>query len=411
MSKESTKNLSEQLFAPRQTSKETSTLSRIACSESSDKKLGWYRVLRRPQWIWQGVDPIEMEAIFSRIANVNSPRTQDHLLDTVIGYRPGNWIYEWSSAANKHHQKARNYLDANQKAEAGEQLMKASTYYSIAAYPHIKGDELAAQAEIQANQLFREAMTCLKVTMKTVPIHYENSTFDANLYLPRMDVLLPTVIVTGGLDTLQSELWCLYRDYLAPAGYAMITLDMPSVGSSRRWALTEDSSRLHQALLQQIRDIPWVDHYQVSILGLRFGGNIAARLGCLEPSRLKSAVSVGGTIHSLFSTPNVMQKLPRMHIDMLASRFGKSGASQATIMSQLSALSLKNQGLLARRKSSVPMLGVSLKGDQLSSELDNQMIAVSSYGGKSLIISEGNLYQGYQRVMTEAVSWIKDSMK
>lgn len=65
MSEPSKSNLSEKLFAPRQTSKETSSLVRIAHAQASsvhnaldgDTEHGWYRSLRRPQWIWQGVEP------------------------------------------------------------------------------------------------------------------------------------------------------------------------------------------------------------------------------------------------------------------------------------------------------------------------------------------------------------------
>ncbi len=77
MSEPSKTNLSEKLFAPRQTSKETSSLVKLANVSSKpmhnaidgDSEAGWYRILRRPQWAWQGIDPIEMEAIFSRMAN------------------------------------------------------------------------------------------------------------------------------------------------------------------------------------------------------------------------------------------------------------------------------------------------------------------------------------------------------
>ncbi|MDI4751557.1 alpha/beta hydrolase, partial [Salmonella enterica subsp. enterica serovar Anatum] len=41
----------------------------------------------------------------------------------------------------------------------------------------------------------------------------------------------------------------LYERYFAPRGIAMLTLDMPSVGFSSKWKLTQDSSLLHQHVL------------------------------------------------------------------------------------------------------------------------------------------------------------------
>ena len=59
MSEPSKTNLSEKLFAPRQTSKETSSLVKLAHvvdapihnALDGDTEAGWYRVMRRPQWI------------------------------------------------------------------------------------------------------------------------------------------------------------------------------------------------------------------------------------------------------------------------------------------------------------------------------------------------------------------------
>ncbi|MEZ8096554.1 esterase FrsA [Photobacterium swingsii] len=419
MSEPSKSNLSEKLFAPRQTSKETSSLVRIAHAQASsvhnaldgDTEHGWYRSLRRPQWIWQGVEPIEMEALFARLAGSDAPRTSEEQLDTVIGYKPGNWIYEWSQLAGQHHKKSREHVEAKQPEKAVDELLKSSTYYSIAAYPHLKGDALAAQAEVQANQTYREAMELSPHQMKTIDVKYEGKTFQAFIHLPRTDKLLPTVIVSGGLDTLQSDLWPLYRDYLAPAGYAMVTLDMPSVGHSARWPLTEDTSRLHQALLQQIKDVPWVDHHRVAMLGLRFGGNAAIRLGFLEPTRLKTCISVGGAIHSFLSQPKLLDKMPQMYLDMIASRMGKHGVSRQSLLAHLPAWSLKHQGLLGRRKVAVPMLGISLKNDPVCPESDNQLIAMSSYGGKAVTLPEKPLHDGYHRSMLTIMEWLADKLE
>ena len=418
MSEPSKTNLSEKLFAPRQTSKETSSLVRLAnvvdtpihSALDGDSEVGWYRVLRRPQWIWQGIDPIEMEAILSRMANSEAPRTRADLLDTVIGYKPGNWVYEWCQSGAMYHKAARALLEQGEKAKAAEQLLTASMYYSIGAYPHIKGDELAAQAELQANQAYRDAMEHMPHQMRTIDVKYENKTFQAFIHLPCTDKLLPTVIVSGGLDMLQSDLWRLYHDYLGPAGFAMITLDMPSVGHSSQWSLTEDTSRLHQALLLQVKDVPWVDHTRVAMLGLRFGGNAAIRLGFLEPSRLKTCISVGGVIHSGLTDIKQLDAMPRMYLDMMASRLGKNGVSKTSLLSHLPAWSLKQQGLLARRKVDVPMLGIGLKGDPVCSEMDNQLIAMSSRGGKAMTLPEKPLHDGYHRAMTAAVDWLKDKL-
>lgn len=64
----------------------------------------------------------------------------------------------------------------------------------------------------------------------------------------------------GGLDAMQTDYYSLYERYFAPRGVAMLTIDMPSVGFSSKWKLTQDSSLLHQHVLKALPNVPWVDH-------------------------------------------------------------------------------------------------------------------------------------------------------
>ena len=68
----------------------------------------------------------------------------------------------------------------------------------------------------------------------------------------------------------------------------MLTIDMPSVGFSSKWKLTQDSSLLHQHVLKALPNVPWVDHTRVAAFGFRFGANVAVRLAYrFESPRLK----------------------------------------------------------------------------------------------------------------------------
>ena len=54
------------------------------------------------------------------------------------------------------------------------------------------------------------------------------------------------------------------ENYFAPLGIAMLTLDMPPIGFSSKWKLTQDTSLLHQHALRHRQDMPWVDQRQVA---------------------------------------------------------------------------------------------------------------------------------------------------
>nr|WP_198928784.1 esterase FrsA [Enterovibrio norvegicus] len=405
-------NLSVKLFKPTKHAKETSTIVGSVNQASNDidsvldgdSDNSWYRVLRRPQWTWQGVDPIEMEETLARIAASDNDRSNDKLLDTVVGYRSGNWPYEWTQTGISHQKTALLKEEQGDKEGAFTDWLRASTCFSIAGYPHLKGDPLSQQTEILANKAFHSAMEKSTFRIEKVVTKVDGKSLEGFLYIPHTDEPLPTVIVSGSLDSLQTDLWHLFQTYFAPANIAMLTLDMPSVGRSSAWKLTEDSSRLHQAMLHELVSVPWVDQHRVGCLGIRFGANAAVRMAFVEQNLIKSCVSVGGILHAMLTDAKRLKNIPPMHLDTIASRMGKSSAS-ASLLTQLQALSLRHQGLLNGRKTKVPILALGLDGDPVCPDSDNQLAALYSYGGRAKTLPSKPIHDGYHRIMLEAIEW------
>ncbi|VTP64283.1 fermentation/respiration switch protein [Leclercia adecarboxylata] len=134
-------NLSEILFKPKFKHPETSTLVRRfnsgvqpAVQSALDGKNvpHWYRMVNRLMWIWRGIDPREILDVQARIVMSQAERTDDDLYDTVVGYRGGNWIYEWAKQAMIWQQKASQEDDP---LLSGKHWLHACNLYSIAAYP------------------------------------------------------------------------------------------------------------------------------------------------------------------------------------------------------------------------------------------------------------------------------------
>ncbi|KXF79820.1 esterase FrsA [Enterovibrio coralii] len=417
MSETESENLSIKLFKQHKHAKETSTivgsvnqgLSAMHNALDGDSDNSWYRILRRPQWIWQGVDPIEMEETLARIAVSDNDRSSEKLLDTVVGYRPGNWSYEWTQCGMRHQKTAQSLDESGNKSDAANKWLLASTCFSIAAYPHLKGDPLSLQAETLANKAFHNAIDKLPYKVKTVVTQVDGRPLEGFLYLPHTNEPLPTVIVSGGVDSLQTDAWRLFETYFAPANIAMLTLDMPSVGRSSHWSLTEDTSRLHQAMVQELRSVPWVDHHRVGCLGVRMGANAAVRMAFVEQNNVKSCVSIGGMLHTMLNEAYQHKNIPPMYLDTIASRMGKPAAS-ASLLTQLQALSLKNQGLLTGRRTKVPVLALSLDGDPVCPDTDNQLAALYSQGGKAKTLPSKPLHDGYHRIMLEAMDWFSKTL-
>lgn len=408
----SSSNLSEELFKPRFKHPETSALVRRRVGQTvavhstldGENHTRWYRMLNRLMWAWRGVPLQEIGEVLARIAVSREDHTDPALLDTVIGFRNGNWIYEWSRQAGIWQQQAMESDDAH----AGQAWLQAAHLYSLGAYPHIKGDELAEQAQTLANRAYEEATRRLPGELKalefTIP---DGSPISGFLHMPPgVGAPYPVVLMCGGLDTLQSDHYRLFHDYLAPRGIAMLTIDMPSVGFSAKYKLTQDSSFLHQHVLRGLESVPWIDHTRVVAFGFRFGANVAVRLAYLEASRLRGVACLGPMVHSLLTESQRQDRVPEMYMDMLASRLGMANASTSALRTELGRYSLKMQGLLGRR-TPVPMLSGFWQNDPFSPEEDSRLIARSSVDGQLLPITFSPVMKNFDLALQQMGDWIE----
>ncbi|MCX8959263.1 esterase FrsA [Erwinia psidii] len=407
------KNLSEELFKPRFKHPETSSLVRrlhhhqpltIYSALEGESHTGWYRMINRLLWAWRGVSPLEMGEVLARIASSQAEHTDDQLLDTVVGYRGGNWVYEWSKQASLWQERAAGEQDDQ---AAGHSLLQAVNLFSIAGYPYLKGDELAEQAQLMASRAYEQAAARLPGELKELEFAIAGaSPVSGFLHMPaRSRAPYPTVLLCGSLDGLQTDHYRLFHRYLAPRGIALLTVDMPSIGFSAKWKLTQDTSFLHQQVLQQLSGVPWVDHTRVAAFGLRFGANVAVRLAYLESNRLRAVACLGPVVHSLLSDRQWQDKVPEMYMDVLASRLGMASAADCALRMELNCYSLKTQGLLGRR-CPTPMLSAYWRDDPFSPEEESRLIARSSAQSQLMMIERSPALSSFDRALHDIVVWL-----
>lgn len=411
-------NLSEKLFKPRVRQIETSTLvsySSHTLSQlenhsvlSGSSHNHWYRTLNRLMWIWRGIDAIEIEEVLSRIAISDAKRSRDEWLDTVIGNRRGNWCFEWSNQAMRWQQKA---LEFEKGQEACDAWLRAANLYSIAAYPFIKGDELADQAIVLACKAYDSAAKFSQYQLKKIPFKVDGGKEVCGfLHIPsNVQGPYPTVMVCGMLDSLQTDYSRYFREYLEPRGIAMLTLDMPSIGYSSKYSLSQETSTLHEQIVRQLDTIPWIDHTRFAITGIRFGANIAVRLAYMCPDKIKAVAVIGPIVHSLLHEEKYQKDIPRMVLDVFASRLGVYQVDGQSLRHELSCYSLRNQGLLGRRNQ-VPMMSVCFKNDPYSPKADSDLIARSSMDSHLLTLSSSPILEAFERSMSDTTKWLESKI-
>ena len=414
-----TENLSEKIFKPQYDYPETSSLiNRLDSSNGSsispldgeiDSK--WYRIINPLLWYWRGLPKLEIEAVLSRIAISTKRHTNDKWLDSVIGYQSGNWIYEFLNQAAMWQAKADNAAQSSLTEESKNSLHQdyliASEYASIASYPHFKNDELAMYAQTCAYQAYMKALEYSPYSTKQLEFKIENRVIKSILHLPNNSNsgVCPVVLICNGLGNLQIDYYRYFSEYLAPQGFAMLTVDLPTVGYSRNFVLSQNSSQIHQAVIEQLPSVPWVDSNRVIVAGFRFGSHIATRLAYLMPNKIKGLFNFTPFIHQLFVDKVLQQNLPNSYKDMLASRLGLTSVSNQQLAAELNYFSLKNQGLLTH-SCPVPVMNIIFEDDKLSNLSEAKLIQ-SAKQSKIVTIPKTPLQKGLQNAFTQSVKWME----
>jgi esterase FrsA len=410
-------NLSKELFTPKFHVAETSTLIPNSSTKKylkagddimdGEERKGWYRLLKFLLWAWQGMDIIECYDVLAHISASDNERSDNELLDSVTGFRSGNWSYEWTQKAMFYQKQGAEFSASGQREKAKQAYYQASQYYSVASYPHLKGDELSMQAQVLAHNNYRESFKYNDhYQLKEINIPFQGKDVKCYLHLPHTEAILPVVILSSGLDSLQCDYYSLFENELAPAGIAMLTVDLPGVGYSSHVKLEQNASNLLQDIIHHLDKVPWVDQARIALMGMRFGGNVATRLAFLEPKKVKTVVCVGAAVGSVFDKLDNFKKIPPMLLDCIASRMQASNSRPEYLFQSCVPFSLIKQGLLAKQRINTPLLSIGHQNDIMCNKYDLQLIANASREGKLHIIDKPPIFESYLNCLSASAKWL-----
>ena len=417
-------NLSEQLFKAQLNYPETSSLiqrtdngnnSNCALFDTEDCS-NWYRVIHRLSWYWHGVPWLELDEVLARIAVSKKRRSHEQWLDSVIGYQSGNWTYEFITQSAKWQQQADSIAkdpdienDEQKRAKCHKHWLIASLFAGLASYPYYRNDDLAVQAQVFANRYYQEAMNYSPYLIKDVEFTVEDKTIKGILHTPlkKTDEVkaFPIVFFCLGLEHLQTNFYHYFINYLAPLGVGLLVIDPPGVGYSKSFNLSQNTSKIHQAVLEQIHTVPLIDHTKVILLGYRWGANIATRLAYLMPNKIKGLINIAPIIHQLFVDEKLQTKMPVMYKDMIASRLGLNVISNQQLAAELKFYSLKTQNIIGRA-CSVPIFNIVFEGDSLGPESEAKLLT-SAKKSTVFLIKQGSLKENFKSASAQSAKWIK----
>ena len=384
----------------------------------------WYRDLRIGAWIWQGIDRDLIRLALARVLAADARLDPQHFQDVDGNYvdtfggddREGAWTREWSNSAAESLRGLRFAPPATQR----RLLQEASVLFTIASYPHLRGQQASRQAFERANDAYRRAGELMAPALVTLRVPFDDGQTAGEVvtYLHRpaeFDGPVPVVMISGGVDVVLTEHFPAFED-LAAHGMAMLAMDLPGIGNSEAWPTTPDQTSLHREVvsyLVQFADQLGIDPERIAVIGSSMGGNAATK-AAFESSPdfpVWAAVNRCGATGSVFSFPLEAYAFgfPHMTTDAAASLLGVDYLHQVPgepdtfepLRTAITALSLYEQGFLAPWFeevdgvlegpldeapdqpviTSVPILSINTADDDIGSVADMETVAAASAAG------------------------------
>ena len=415
-------NLSEILFKPKHDYIETSLISNSGCPlpdigdglhmMGSHFRSLWYRPINRYTWTYLGANCLDVDLALSNIVMSKNPRTRVECFDTIEQYGPGNWIYEFSSIAQKRVMQARLCEESGNLEQASHEYRMASRYFAIASYPNLKGDVLAAQASLLGRKAYRKIFNEVSRTG-----HYQEEEFTfkgekISGYLHCIDTkkLQPCVVVVATYESTSTDYYRLFKDYLRKMGIALFIIDMPGMGSAQKLVLDEQSSDLVEAAIEHLQKLKFIDTTAIGLYGYRFSANAAARLTLLRPDLVKALALVSPAIHSAYLNQKVLNSMSLATRSSLANRLNADASNWSVIVPQLQTLSLKVQGLIGYHASNkTPTLSIYTPVD-LKYNDDRDMVSKAFSNNHDIVFKQMRVSEFVPRIFTEISEFFRKNL-
>ena len=358
--------------------------SEFRTSEQGD----WYHPIDLEEWHSLGGEPETMRSTLRLIEASEGPRRIADQPDTLIAYGPGNWIYEWTLAG----QDALNLAHASSTPEEiRRHALAAMTYFNLASSPHGNTPEQRAALE-NSSVAYLLAASTLEETVVQDEIRHAEGSFTVYTHLPQGRGPFPTVVISNGSDQSKEFLFSYFTDHLAPKGIAMISLDMPGMGGSADYNLTEiEVDALHITTANWAQTQPQFDGRNIFLQGSSFGGNAAARAFLRSDGPdLAGVIYVCGPLDAAFlAAPEAYESLPVFTMDGVRARFGLNPvASTQELARVMRPIAISNSGFLNGTKIDTPILALNTNQDPVAPVAEMDVMLERATNATRIVVDE-----------------------
>lgn len=415
----SAENLSEKLFKPKFKYPETSLISNSGCPlpelEQKNHSLGfsknWYRPVHRFWWTLGGGNLLDIDECLSTIASSNQERSREQCFDTVIEYGGGNWIFEFSKLAQERAMSGREHKEAGDLEQASHEFRMASRYFSIASFPYLKGDVLAADALLLGRRAYRDMCECESniVKLEEFKIQSAGTEVTGFLHLPNTTETHSCVILLCSYENSATDFYRFYKDKLQPYNIALLVLEMPGIGLSEKLTLQYSKLNLIDDAIDALKTHPNINSQSIGLVGIRLGAYGCLRTAIMSPNKIKAISLIEPTVHSFFTDKDILNELPLAVRSLYSNRLNLDAGQWDLVIPQLKPFSLKEQGLLGRSANNkVPCLAASFN---VWSTKEDLKLLEGNFKDIETLIFKGESYSGFMNnALSRSCEFLREHM-
>jgi pimeloyl-ACP methyl ester carboxylesterase len=226
------------------------------------------------------------------------------------GYRieEGNfesWYSEWYKTAERIHALAIESLEQDKRVSARECFQRASNYYRTAEFflHGNQNDTRILETWGKSRSTFRQAIKLMDMPVEEVEIPYEGTYLPGYFYSVD-ESQRPTLLIHGGFDSTQEELYFQVVVAALQRGYNSLTFEGPGQGAvirEQHLPFRHDWEKVVTPVVDYLETRPEVDPKRIVLMGISLGGYLAPRAAAFE-HRLAACIANDGLFSNQFGS-------------------------------------------------------------------------------------------------------------
>jgi dipeptidyl aminopeptidase/acylaminoacyl peptidase len=195
-----------------------------------------------------------------------------------------DWHRRWSALGEHYEVREAESAAAGFLETARVANLKAAACHHFAEFFYFDNPEAKWKSRDRVTEVFERGIPYMRETVRRLDMFHDGQDVPGYLITPPGDGPWPCVMLINGLDAAKEvELYAFAREFIA-RGMGAVVFDGPGQGVHiGRTPMVIDFERVVGSVMEHVARLPEVDEKRMGILGVSFGGYLAARAAASVP--------------------------------------------------------------------------------------------------------------------------------